>query len=444
VSPRPSIGLNSYGDIGVAATGATARGSRYKARARYRDRTGAYSYVARFGQTKREAEQRLKAALDGLTSAGGGITSAATLTELAAQWLAEDRADRPWSTGTRQHYEYAVKRYVIPQLGELRIREASTSVCDAALRRVTADHGPAAAKTTRAVLNGMFNLAARHDLLPVNPMRETRAVGARSKQARALTEAEVERVTDGLRSDPVAVDFDLCDLVDFMLATGCRIGESLAVRESVIVNDTIEVNATAIRVGGVRRRKTLEGKASLTWEEEEELRALRELSPGLHIQQRPKSAAGWRVLALPPYAVLMLERRAAELRFRAAEGVLFPSPFRPTLRDPSNVAADLRERFDAMDCDHCNRTGYKLDDEGEFVMKRTKKGNLARVRCRLGPFSWLTSHTFRKTVATRLDEAGWSARQIADQLGHAQPSVTLDTYMGRKVVGADAARILDR
>jgi hypothetical protein len=194
---RPRVtGLNSYGDIGVA------RGSRYKARARYRDRTGAYSYVARFGQTKREAEQRLKAALDGLTRSGGGITSAATLTELAARWLAEDRADRPWSTGTRQHYEYATRRYVIPQLGELRIREASTSVCDAALRRVTAEHGPAAAKTTRAVLNGMFNLAARHDLLPVNPMRETRAVGARSKQARALTAGEVERVTDGLRSDP--------------------------------------------------------------------------------------------------------------------------------------------------------------------------------------------------------------------------------------------------
>jgi integrase len=193
-----------------------------------------------------------------------------------------------------------------------------------------------------------------------------------------------------------------------MLATGCRIGESLAVRESVIVNDTIEVNATAIRVGGVRRRKTLEGKATLTWEEEEELRALRELSPGLHIQQRPKTAAGWRVLALPPYAVLMLERRAAELRFRAAEGVLFPSPFRPTLRDPSNTQKALRKALNLLG------------------------------------FDWATSHTFRKTVATRLDEAGWSARQIADQLGHAQPSMTLDVYMGRRVVGADAARILDR
>jgi integrase len=32
---------------------------------------------------------------------------------------------------------------------------------------------------------------------------------------------------------------------------------------------------------------------------------------------------------------------------------------------------------------------------------------------------WVTSHTFRKTVATRPEEAGLSARTIADHLGHA-------------------------
>ncbi|HCG2990666.1 hypothetical protein CHU71_09490 [Corynebacterium sp. LK14] len=48
--------------------------------------------------------------------------------------------------------------------------------------------------------------------------------------------------------------------------------------------------------------------------------------------------------------------------------------------------------------------------------------------------SWVTFHTFRKTVATRLDEAGLTAREIADQLGHEQPSMTTDVYMGRKVV----------
>jgi integrase len=34
--------------------------------------------------------------------------------------------------------------------------------------------------------------------------------------------------------------------------------------------------------------------------------------------------------------------------------------------------------------------------------------------------AWMTSHSFRKTSATVLDEDGQSARQIADQLGHAR------------------------
>jgi integrase len=43
-----------------------------------------------------------------------------------------------------------------------------------------------------------------------------------------------------------------------------------------------------------------------------------------------------------------------------------------------------------------------------------------------------------------LDEAGQSARVIADVLGHAKPSMTQDVYMGRRVVSAEAAQILDR
>src|SRR5690348_16283750 len=40
----------------------------------------------------------------------------------------------------------------------------------------------------------------------------------------------------------------------------------------------------------------------------------------------------------------------------------------------------------------------------------------------------VTSHTFRRTVATLMDEAGLSARAAADQLGHAKVSMTQDHY----------------
>jgi integrase len=55
----------------------------------------------------------------------------------------------------------------------------------------------------------------------------------------------------------------------------------------------------------------------------------------------------------------------------------------------------------------------------------------------------VTSHVFRKTCATILDEAGMSARDIADQLGHARPSMTQDVYMGRKIVNPLTAAALD-
>jgi integrase len=41
-------------------------------------------------------------------------------------------------------------------------------------------------------------------------------------------------------------------------------------------------------------------------------------------------------------------------------------------------------------------------------------------------FDGVTSHYFHKTVATLMDEAGLSVRSVADQLGHANPSLTAD------------------
>lgn len=47
-------------------------------------------------------------------------------------------------------------------------------------------------------------------------------------------------------------------------------------------------------------------------------------------------------------------------------------------------------------------------------------------------------------MATLLDEAGLTARQIADVLGHARPSMTQDVYMGRKNPSRAGAEALER
>jgi integrase len=76
-------------------------------------------------------------------------------------------------------------------------------------------------------------------------------------------------------------------------------------------------------------------------------------------------------------------------------------------RDPSNTQADLRDAFVAAG------------------------------------FDWVTSHVFRKTVATPMDHAGLSSRAAADQLGHANTSMTTDVYFGRKVAATGAAAVLE-
>jgi integrase len=85
---------------------------------------------------------------------------------------------------------------------------------------------------------------------------------------------------------------------------------------------------------------------------------------------------------------------------------VFPAPL-GGWRDPSNTQADLREAF-------------------------MNAG-----------FDWVTSHVFRKTVATVMDQARLSSRAAADQLGHANTSMTSDVYFGRKVLVTGAAAVLE-
>jgi integrase len=85
---------------------------------------------------------------------------------------------------------------------------------------------------------------------------------------------------------------------------------------------------------------------------------------------------------------------------------VFPAPL-GGWRDPSNTQADLRDAFTAAG------------------------------------FNWVTSHVFRKTVATLMDQAGLSSRAAADQLGHANTSMTTDIYFGRKVAATGAAPVLE-
>lgn len=47
----------------------------------------------------------------------------------------------------------------------------------------------------------------------------------------------------------------------------------------------------------------------------------------------------------------------------------------------------------------------------------------------------MSSHVFRTTVASCLDDEGYAIRRhIADQLRHSRPSTTVDYYLGRRAL----------
>ncbi len=122
------------------------------------------------------------------------------------------------------------------------------------------------------------------------------------------------------------------------------------------------------------------------------------------VAKRTKSRASERGLILPQWCVELL--RSRRVRLNGFDGPVFPDS-RGGWRDRSNVGKAFR---------------------------RVREGS---------DFDWVRTHTYRKTVATLLDQGGSSARMIADQLGHSRVSMTQDVYLGRRAQNAGNVAALE-
>jgi integrase len=360
----------------------------YKTDSGYRACTLARGYdgrtraLERHGRTKAAAERALKAALRDRAGeqTNGDISAESRVSILAEAWYT-GLADL--SPVTKQAYRDRLNRQILPRLGQLRIRELSVGNLDRHLRGITDEHGVATARMCRSVLSGMCTLAARHDALAQNPVRALGPISGRAKKApRALTVPQLRQLRAALSYDDRAIARDLPDLVAFLMATGLRIGEACGLAWDAVglETGTVEVRAAAVRVRG----------------------------QGLVVKPT-KTDAGTRTLVLPLWCVAMLRERSSRLdldNIGRGNQPVFPAPL-GGWRDPSNTQVDLRDAFAAAG------------------------------------FDWVTSHVFRKTVATLMDQAGLSSRAAADQLGHANTSMTTDVYFGRKVATTGAAAVLE-
>jgi len=398
---RPRLALGSHGTICRTQIDK----NKWVAKARVRDMDGVTRLLERrspAGAIDRSGAQAEAALIDAVAEraapSAGDLTAESMLSAVwpvyRAQLVSDGKAPR-----TLDRYDY-VGTKITTGLGAIRIREATTQRLDTFIRMLADKSGPSVARTARVLLSGMFKLAARYGACASNPVRDVSSVRITPKASRALTVDDVQAILRGMAAStkelpPLAnakrqtsrttianycTEADLVDVVTMFVATGCRISEVLGLRWLDVNLGTKTVSVTG-KVTGVKGR-------------------------GLVRDNNTKTEAGKRVLPLPSFAVAMLQARQVSAETNMHD-VVFPSSV-GTLRDPDGVSKQWRRVRDAL--------GYE----------------------------WVTSHTFRRTLATIIDAEGMTARIGADQLGHRHVSMTQDVYMGRGEVHTEVAEALDR
>lgn len=391
---RPPLPLGTFGSI--SCTQATP--GRFRARCLYRDWDGRVHEVERQGPSKNKAEARLKEALRDWISpvADATITADSKVKAVAEAWLVDFEVQAvagEKSLNSLDTYRSWWLRHVAPAVGDLLLRELNATLLNRLCQTVKDTHSAATAKGVRVVLSAICGYAIQEGALKTNPAREVRRIetskGERQRKAdvgkRALTPAQILDLFRRLDGDDKAVRADLPDLVRLFLATGERTGEALGAHWP-----WFNADAGELWMGGnvIHPR----GRGQM-------------LNAG-------KTATAQRPIPLPSWCVTML----AERRWEAddLDGPIFPSRA-GTMRSPANVRRSWR--------DFLARQATAAHDPADYT--------------------WVTFRTLRKTVITLLDEAGLTARQIADVVGHSHVSMTQDVYMARKITSRKAARALE-
>jgi integrase len=355
--PRRPLPIGAWGKIRtqVVKTDAKGKAISHQAHAQYRD--GRTRQVSAFGKSKTAAENNLREKLQERAKTGnaGQLTAMHKFSHAVDLWetkfkdLVEEGRRSPTSLDTYRH----LRNHVLPALGEVRLGEASTPIIDRVVFAIKRKSGAPTARSCRSVISGVMGLAVRYGAVSANPVREVdRIEGDSSKEPRALTMEEVNLLRKQLSADEKAVRADLADLVTFMLGTGVRIGEALAVLWSQVDLEAsrVEITHTIVRVKG----------------------------EGL-IRKVAKSRAGERDLVLPKWA-------AARLRARFAAGARLDEPVfadaNGGFRDPSNVRRDLRVARSPVGSASRRDLGLSLRSmrRGSGISRKELRGSLDGLR----------------------------------------------------------------
>ena len=369
-------------------------GGRYTASVYVRDADGRRRRVERSStqsaeDARRELQRHLRNRRAPLT--GQTVTERTTLAELFQKWIEAKVREEGIKPQTADHYRRVWMSHGADRLGALRIGELPTSRANDYLQSMSAK---SMAKQLRIILKGMYGLAARHDVIAINPLRETKPIKTKPAPPRALTPEEFRRVRVSVQTYALGLNAEgrrkpgphpgkmLPAFVESLAATGGRGNEVLAVRRFEV--DVISNPPTMKLSGTLIDHDRISGKP-------------------LHRQESRKGDDTTHTVVLPEFGVKAL--------------------------------------VDLLACDSDPMAPLFANRNGGW----TSLGNMRTQLRKALPedLRWVTPHSFRRTVAT-VDNDSLGSAAAQRQLDHRQLATTETHYIVQPSIGPDAREVLDR
>lgn len=270
---------------------------------------------------------------------------------------------------TRNSYQSYFDRYILPNLGGMKIKDISTVSCQQFLmkmytsgrtRNVEKKGKGLSAKTVKDIkiaLQTCLQKAEDEGLIESNPCRKVQLPKAPPKEMQTLKANELGAFLQETK-DSGCYEFYILEIT-----TGLRLGEILALTwdDLDIKNKTISVNKQVQRIKSELKITT------------------------------PKTASSIRTVALCDECfnqLIMLRSRQ-----RLDTKLIFPSPITGGLRDPSSVTRKLH--------------------------RMQKRAGVPQIRF----------HDLRHSFATLSLEQGMDIKTVSHMLGHTDAGFTMNTYM---------------
>lgn len=358
-------------------------GNRYKLRVRVDFKDGSHAFVVGSGQTMISCQSNTKRLVSKkISEFEASQTKPFTVAAYCTHWLNNVRGLRQIAYKTKVGYETAIRKHIVPLLGDILITELTRENIQSAYAALsTSGKSRSVIKEVRAVLFGALDEAVLSGLIPHNVARSVKIEKKKKSIPNFLTEEEVKRVLEAAESRGELA------LWGVALIMAIRQGERLALRWS-----DLELDGD-IPVMSIRNN------------------LLRKTGVGL-VLEAPKTECSIRDLVIPSNLVAALKahkKSQLEARLRAGKNwreqdFVFTGEFGAPV-DPANDRKNWLSLLEAAE--------------------------VKRVRL----------HDARHTAATLMHAMGHDIHTISKILGHSSISTTAEYYA--HVVPATSLRALN-